>query len=248
MTVPLVTALAVAGAGTPALAAVLAVVAAFLAHEPLLVLLGLRGARLRNEQRRSAALWLALEGTVALVSGAAAILMTPAGARWAFLLPLLPAAVVARAIAAGREKTWDAEVGVALAFSLAAVPECLAAGASPAVAFSVALPFAAIFVAATLAVRVVIVRVRSGGNPGAAGAMARAALAVVVLSAVGLAWAGAVSLLPWTALLAAAPGLLVAAVVALAPPPPSKLRTLGWTLVATSVLAVVIAIAGRIVP
>jgi hypothetical protein len=41
----------------------------------------------------------------------------------------------------------------------------------------------------------------------------------------------------------AAPGLLTAAVIAVYPPAPSGLRTLGWTLVAISVLTTAIVVA-----
>jgi hypothetical protein len=41
----------------------------------------------------------------------------------------------------------------------------------------------------------------------------------------------------------AAPGLLTAAVIAVYPPAPSRLRTLGWTLVAISVLTTALVVA-----
>jgi hypothetical protein len=46
--------------------------------------------------------------------------------------------------------------------------------------------------------------------------------------------------LPGPVLLASAPGLLTAATVAARPPAPTKLRTLGWSLVAVSTLTTVI--------
>jgi hypothetical protein len=49
-------------------------------------------------------------------------------------------------------------------------------------------------------------------------------------------------IVPASTIAAAAPGLLTAAAIALRPPAPSRLRVLGWTLVAISVLTTVIVI------
>ena len=73
-----------------------------------------------------------------------------------------------------------------------------------------------------------------------ASAARRAALSVTAASAVligglvGLGWVG------MTTLAAAAPGLIVAAVLGMYPPPPAKLRTVGWALVATSIVTAVL--------
>jgi hypothetical protein len=65
MALPLVTSFAVAGVTAPALIA-LAVVAGFVMHEPLSVLLGRRGACEQRAQWRRAAMWL---GTTAIRRG-----------------------------------------------------------------------------------------------------------------------------------------------------------------------------------
>jgi hypothetical protein len=49
-------------------------------------------------------------------------------------------------------------------------------------------------------------------------------------------------LFPVVVIVAAAPGLLAAAGVAVWPPPPTRLRALGWTLIAISVLTTVIVV------
>ena len=65
-----------------------------------------------------------------------------------------------------------------------------------------------------------------------------------MLALAGLAVDG---LLPVSVIAGAVPGLLTAAVVAVRPPPPSRLRTLGWTLVAISVLTtVIVVVVGRV--
>ena len=237
MAFPLVTGLAVAGLALPALLTALAIVTGFLAHEPALVLLGLRGPRAKRELARPAALWLAIIGTIAIVAGLLALGVAPAHVRWTFALPLVPAALLVIAIATRQEKSWHAEVAVALTFSLAAVPLCLAAGTSSRTALAVAVPFALLFVAGTLAVRTVILRVRGGGDPRGT---ARTRLAVILLTVVApsaLALAAASGRLPWVAVLAAAPGLVLSLVVALSSPSPARLKAIGWSLVAASTLA-----------
>src|SRR5512138_1977206 len=69
LTFPLVTSLAVAGVSAPALLLALSVIAGFLAHEPLLVVLGRRGARAQRQQHRIASIGLIVTGGVALVCG-----------------------------------------------------------------------------------------------------------------------------------------------------------------------------------
>src|SRR6185503_6966685 len=110
-------------------------------------------------------------------------------------------------------------------------PVTMAAGSSMKVAFAVAIPFALLFTTTTLAVRIVILRVRGGGDP-------RATVATAVIGAMTVTgW------LPWSALFASAPGLITASIVAARPPAPARLRSLGWTLVAISTLTAVIVVA-----
>lgn len=59
-------------------------------------------------------------------------------------------------------------------------------------------------------------------------------LGVVVVGAAGLSLGTTVLELSWIALFATAPGLALAAAIARRPPPATRLRTLGWTLVAAS--------------
>ena len=173
-------------------------------------------------------------GTFALMS---------ASVRWTLAVPLVPAILLALIAADGREKSWYGEVTASLAFAGAAVPIAMAAGASIETAMAVAIPFVLLFVASTLAVRVVILQVRRGGDRRAAAATRRAAFGVAGCGVIALAWAAVGHVLPGSVLAAAAPGLMVAAAVAAKPPSPARLRRLGWTLVAVSVATAVIVIA-----
>lgn len=244
MAVPLVTALAVAGPTPAAALTVMAVVMSFLAHEPLLVLMGHRGARVRRDTGAAARRWLIVTGIVAAGTGLLAVWLSAAAWRWTFLLPLAPAMALVPAVLRGREKSGWAEVSVSLAFSLAAVPTCVAAGASPLAGLAVALPFAVVFVAATLAVRGIVLGVRGGGDPRAQ-ARARAATLIVVVAGTGALVAGAgAALLPWTSVAATLPGAILAAGLALVPPPARQLRAVGWTLVAISLTTAAVLVIG----
>ncbi|HEY1302438.1 MAG TPA: YwiC-like family protein [Vicinamibacterales bacterium] len=241
---PLITSFAVAGFSTPAVLVGLSAVAAFLVHEPLLVLLGRRGARAGRDHHRAAiaALWGA--GIVAIGAGFIAAVVMPPPMRWSFLLPLIPAACLAIAIALGREKRALGEMAAALTFSFVAVPICLASGAPMSTALSVAGTFASIFVTATLAVRVVILRVRGGGDPRGARATRVAVVTLALAIGAALLAATARQATPWPTLAAVVPGLIGALFLALLPPPPTRLRRVGWTLIGTSATAAAILIAG----
>lgn len=240
---PLATAFGTAGITTAGLLFAATVLALFLAHESAAVLLGLRGTRARRELRADAWRWLSVCLGVGLVTGWGTLITFPPAGRWSLAIPLGAALLLATAMVRRVEKTWHGEVSAALAFASAAVPVTMAAGVPIGTAAAVAIPFALLFVASTLAVRVVIVRVRRGGDPEATKVTRRAAFAVagggiailLVLSASGF-------VTPWI-LAAAAPGLLTAAVVAARPPSPTRLRSLGWSLVAVSVVTAAIVLA-----
>jgi hypothetical protein len=181
-------------------------------------------------------------GATAVCTGLLAVGMVGPTNRWSFSLPLLPAAVLSVVLSAGREKSAAGEVAVALAFSLVSVPTSLAAGASLQTALSVGLAFASTFTASTLAVRVVVLKVRGGGSTRAVSATRLLLAGVLGIAIAGLAVASVRHALPWTALVAAAPGLLLAVALAVRPPSPGKLHVVGWTLVSASVAGMVILI------
>jgi hypothetical protein len=241
---PLLTAFAVAGISAGGLLFAAAVVAGFLGHEAAAVLLGLRGVRARQDGRGAALRWFLACSAVAIGATLAALGAMAPAVRWSIAVPVVPAAALVAAMVHGREKSWYGEVAAALAFSGTALPVALAAGAPVTSALTVAIPFALLFVASTLAVRVVILRVRAGGNPGASSATRRAALVVSAGGLLGLGALAAAGTVPAAILVAALPGLLLAAGVALVPPAPTRLRSLGWTLVAVSVLTAVLVLVG----
>ena len=243
ITFPLIAAFAVAGVSAAGLAIAAATIAGFLAHEPALVVLGLRGPRATRELRRRAVVWLGSCVAACAAAGFAGLSLMHPTVRWSIAVPIVPAALLAVAARRGSEKTWYGESAAALAFSGVAVPISMAAGESVRTAVAVAIPFALVFVASTLAVRVVILRVRRGGDFTAMAVTRRAALLMTVGGAALLALASRAGILPAFVIAAAAPGLLLAAAIAVRPPAPSHLRTVGWTLVAVSILTTVIVVA-----
>jgi hypothetical protein len=236
LVLPLATALTTAGPSAGGLLLTISAVAAFIAHEPGALLLGLRGAHARRQLRAAAMPWLAVSAVICLVAGAMAIFIIDRHARWSMLVPLVPATVLAISMTHQAEKSWLGEIAAALAFAGLAVPVSMAAGRPLRTAATIALPFAVLFITSTLAVRTVIVQTRGGGNTRATDATRRSAFAVTGLGATGLIWLTAAGSLPVAALTAAVPGLLTALVIAARPPKPSRLRTIGWTLVTVSVL------------
>jgi YwiC-like protein len=239
---PLIAAFAVSGPSIAGVCLAVTMCTTFLAHEPGLVLLGLRGPRARRELGMRAAWWLGTCALIAFAAGLVAFIAIGPGQRWAIAVPLLPALALAIAAVRGREKSWYGEVAAALAFSGAAVPIALAGGAPLATAAAIAIPFAALFVLSTLAVRIVILRVRRGGDLRETSATRRATLLLAVGGGAALGLAAALDLVPPSVPMAVAPGLLTAAAIALRPPPAAHLRTLGWTLVAISLLTTAIVV------
>lgn len=240
---PLVTAFAVAGPSPAGVLLGAAVAAGFMAHEPAAVLLGLRGPRARRELSFAAIRWLIVclpAGCVAAVT--AAVVIQPA-VRWSLAVPAVPAVFLAGAMIAGRERSWYGEIAAAVAFSGVAIPIALASGTPPDVALAVAVPFALLFVTTTLAVRVAVLRVRGGGDPYAVAVTRRATLTIAAAASVLIAIPTMTGQLGPSVLVSSAPGLVTAALVAARPPAPTRLRLLGWSLVAVSTLTAALVVA-----
>jgi hypothetical protein len=242
VTFPLVAAFGVAGLSIAGVLLAVAVVAGFLAHEPAAIALGQRGPRARRDFDRAGRAWLVFCLVVLIAAGLSAGIQLDPIVRWSLAVPVIPAAVLIVAMLKGREKSWLGEAAVALAFAGVAVPVTIAAGASPSIGWAVAIPFAVLFTTTTLAVRVVILRVRGGGDPHATATTRRATVAVAIVSIL-TAWLLAMAgWLPRSVVITCAPGVVTALLVAARPPAATQLRSLGWTLVAVSILTTVIVI------
>jgi len=232
---PLLTALAVGRRTTSALLLTGAAVLAFIAHEPLLVLLGQRGPRAAREQRSRAIVWFTLPAIGAAALAAAAIVEMRAGMSitGALLVPVAMTAVLAIVIVSRREHTIAGEILASLTFASLAFPVARAAGAAQIVAVTCAAVFAAVFVAATVCVHAVIARTR---RPPAVGARVAGAL-VAVGSVVALWLLGQRELVSTLSFAAAVPACAVSLVAALAVRSAKRLRVIGWSLIVTTLMA-----------
>jgi len=231
---PLATALAISDAHVATILTATAALAAFVAHEPLVVLLGGRGVRARREQRNRAIAWLAVSGGIAVAAGLTAIFWTPTPVRWLFGIPLAAAALLAGLLVAGREKSTAGEITSAVAFASVSIPIIAVAAPSPLRGFVVAFAFASLFIVSTLGVRVVVLRTRGGGDPNAVRVTRLQLAAALAVIAVGIPVAALSDVRMGMAALAILPGVAVASALAFHPPPARRLRTVGWTLLSTT--------------
>ena len=89
---PAVTACASSGVTAATLLLIGAIVGGFLAHEPILILSGRRGERVRVAQRAFALPWLVSLIALTVLAGGAALILMPAPLRWSVAAPVVPAA------------------------------------------------------------------------------------------------------------------------------------------------------------
>jgi hypothetical protein len=239
LAMPLLTALAIGRLSPAAVLLTLGVLLAFVAHEPLLVLVGQRGRRVAEEEGPRARRWLAALGAGAAVAAAAGFALSPPDARAALLLPAVLAAAVGVLVWRRLEKTTLGEIVVATALASAGFAVARAGGATLEAAAAALVAWVLAFAAATLAVRVILVRVRSKGerDPGRLHAALAAGLGA---SAFALAGAGLPIATAWATL----PTALFSVVVCLGRFSPRRLRQLGWALVGSSAVTLVVLVAG----
>lgn len=238
---PLATALFASGAPASALWLSGAAIACLLAHEPLLLLLGHRGAR-RGEREGSRARWWGLGlgalGALGLVLGALAL---PSEARPFLALPLILGGEVLLLAWNRQERTLSGEVLAALALGAWAVPIAMAGGLPATTALTLWGTYGLAFALATLAVRIVI----ASHRPKAPRARLRCSGAALVTAclATAVVWA-LVAGLPPLRVAALLPEGLVALGLCVALPSPRELHAIGWTLGAAGTLTLVLLGAG----
>jgi hypothetical protein len=237
---PLLTALLVAGATPAAWLLGTATILGFLAHEPVLVLIGHRGFRAREEagQRARRRVGLLLAGAAS--TGVAGLWLAPALARWSLVLPLALTAAVAGFVLARLERTIPGELTVVSALASSGLAVALAAGAPLGVALAATATWVLAFATSVFAVRVVLARSLSRGTVELG---LRNGLAVVLVGGGGSALAWLLGLGPVVGL-AVAPTALLSLLVCLLPFSARQLRTLGWWLVASSTASLALLVAG----
>jgi hypothetical protein len=260
LVLPLVTGLAAAPPSLPALALASAAVAFFLANEPVAVLLGARGERLKAQvgpraRRRG---FLLMGVGIALGGGGIA----GAGASvWPVLLcPLLAAALLIPMVLARRHKSVPGELLVVTAFSTFALPLAAASGVPPIRVIPAVGVWWMSFALGTLEVHAIKARHRARERSDWTRWASPLASGLVVAICVGIIWRGPFGVPGDTgtvmsaglsggdrgllALVPSAQALLVPAatlmILSLIQVHPRRLKRVGWTLVAANSLALII--------
>jgi hypothetical protein len=207
-------------------------VAAFVAHEPLLVVLGQRGRRAAETDGPRARRLLAILGAGAALAGTVGLALAPRAARLALLCPLALGGAVAWLVVRRMEKTIPGELAVAAALSSGGPAVAMAGGAAPGRALAAWATWVLAFTAATLAVHAVLERSRSRGQRDRGLGFAAAALAIVAAGFAAVPLAG----LPLAAAVALLPTGALSVVLCLSPVPARRLREVGWALMGASAL------------
>lgn len=237
LALPLVASLA---GGRPNLAALsfgAAGVLAFIAHEPLLVLVGQRGERARRDDGARARRRLGWLGVCTLALGALGLILAPTIALWMTLLPIALGVVVAGLIRARIEKTAAGEMLVAAALSSVGLLASVAAGAPLVFALAAWGGWCVAFASMTMSVRIIVANARR-----AIPTFRRVAIPVLLAPASVAIWA--LGLVPVFMVVAFLPTLILALALAIKPPSPRHLRRVGWTIVGATSFAAMMLIIG----
>lgn len=222
--------------GSPGAAAALFVAAAvllFLANEPLVVLLGVRGRRAQQELAAQARRSLAFLGALGATAGMAALWLAPPEARGLALVPAAFAAGLVPVVLSRNLKTLPGEFVAGAAFSAMHLPVAAAGGASGPALWGPPLLWFAVTVSATLAVHAIKSRV-TGATPWVVPAATWTARLALLAALAAWLW------LPGWRSVALAACLPLAGVVAVnrLALSPRKLKHVGWAVVAANALAV----------
>lgn len=235
---PMITALTLGQASAAGSALTAAIIATFLLHEPMLVLLGRRGLRAKESMQGRARPRVALLATMALTSATTGLWLADEPTRIACAALVLPGLLVAALVVRGREKTFLGEGLVALVLSFTLVPIALAGGVPLPITLGAATVWMVVFALGTATVHSVLARKKRGSNTLAYSVLAVATILMAASTALALGpgpiWAAAV-----------APAALVGIVVLAVGVTPKHLRRMGWSMVISNAatLAILLSVA-----
>ncbi len=239
LAVPLATGLVLGRFHLPAVFCATAAVAAFLAHEPLLVELGHRGPKAKREHGTAARIMLMRTLAIACLFGAAGFATAPGLALLAGLPAFALGTLVLVLVFRRKERSLLGEVLVSITLAAALVPVALAGGAELPRAIGAVVVVAGGFTLVTASVRGVIARSKRDGSAAlawiAGAAAPLAVLAAYLTTRANVRLGVALGLAPFAAF---------AVVMAVTRVGPRALTRLGWSLVAASVLASIAVVAG----
>lgn len=217
--VPLATALALRVPAAPALCLAVAAISAFLANEPLLVVLGHRGKRARDAAGARAMRALVVFAGVAAIAGTAGLALSGSSTRLVAAGLALPAILLVILAWRRAERTFAGELVAALALPGAGAVVATASGASTRAALTMSLAWSVGFACTVVAVHRVIARHKRRAT------WLDVAAAVVLLGAAAAGWRFERAIVPLV--------LLSFALVVRAPSA-TRLRAIGVVLATTS--------------
>ena len=238
---PLITALSLGAPTAVQLLWLAGCVAVFLAHEPLLIILGERGRRSHTAlgaRARKAAYGLV---ALAVAVGGLGWWLAPAVARVALFLPLALGALLLRLILTHRERSLLGELLACVTLSSVVIPIALAGGVSLQVAIIAGAIWCAVSALAVLIVRATIARAKQTTNHRRLSNATMACSAAALLMSFFLTRA---DVLPVLAAAAILPFVLLAVAFSIVHVHPRHLRTMGWSLVGSNVITLVALLVG----
>ena len=216
-------------------------IAAFLANEPLLVLVGQRGTRMKRDEGDRAKRALLVFLLFAFGAGVAGLALAPRAAQFAVVLPLLLGGTLIMLAIQGLERSMFGEVLAAAALSSVAVPLGLSAGLTLPAALAVALIWALNALLGTSIVRLTVARTKAKTTHELrAVRLKRTALIVTCLAvvAVGVAAPFGSRVGLWV-MAAAVPVAVVVLAMAALQPTVRRLRLMGWSLIGANLVALI---------
>ena len=227
LALPMVTALASTWPSLSALSMSAAAIAVFLSHEPVAILFGMRGTRALREERNRCVRRLVVLAIVAIAGGIGGLVMASPLARIGAAVPLALALPVTFLLARKLERSLGGELLAVAMLSTVSLPIALASGVTQKAALTATAVWIAVFGAATLLARALIRKTD---------ALPRWALATIGASPVLVAVAcAAIDFVPLGVVFALVPTCMLCVALAVSPPPPKRIRMVGWSLAASSV-------------
>ncbi len=216
-------------------------VAAFLANEPILVLVGQRGNRAKREESDRAKRALLLFGLVSVGAGVAGLVLAPPSAQYTVAVPLVLGVALILLAVQGLERSMFGEALAASTLSSIAIPLGLSAGWRPAEATAVALIWMVTSLLGTSVVRLTVARAKAKTDEDRGRVRLKrsllVAVCVLIIAIGGTALTGSRR---WPLVFAATlPMAVTVLVMAISQPTTRRLRLLGWSLVAANMLTLI---------
>ena len=219
-------------------------IACFLANEPLLVLVGQRGTRMKREESDRAKRALMMFLLVGLGAGIAGLLLATTAVQVAVGVPLILGAGLIMLAIQGLERSMVGEALAASTLSSIAIPLGFSAGLGFTPTLAVALIWLLTSLLGTAVVRLTVARTKAKTDAELSQVrfkrwLLTLACLTVIAVGVGAPYGARVGL--WV-LAAAVPVAVVVLVVTILQPTARRLRLMGWSLVAANICSLILVV------